>query len=783
MGLSLTSSGGIRADGTSLKRPTDAVPQPPPAPGGLLSTLTVHNASSSTAAAGTPVRVGYPAKRGDVATTQVLQVEKVDQTVITSQVGSDTYWDEGPNADDSYRHGSLSFELPDSIAAGGSAVFNVFSVTGSIDRTAPKTLAQLVAGGDLGNDYSVEFDCSGEGDLNQTDGPVWTMSRDHALAGPEYTHASGYGSYPVRGWMCIEQGPVQSTFYYWTRARNSAGDYHIKFRMEGWVTYYHSSGRTANTAFVGQTAYFSGQKNSFSPSLVGVDDNGTPSFSYAVRRGGTTLRSGSISNIGRHSFFGTWDSECNWDWDDGTTRKLYGEMPHTYCRATELWPLCDPTTDPSTNSLSYSPLAANGWQLAIDGTGNAGTIGPMTKWSFWAYLNQDDWTARTSERAIALSIGHLGCWDFTEQEGLPPTKSVATYNNMFNDILATRRIDLYTPTLSGVYESGFGSTQNGFTFSYQNGPIEASHFPNFRNAYFLDGDPRLLAAAQYTSMRMLSNQGGEGTNVTSTNGRTWQNPLHDMVMYIGLGSQDRDLAWSIREWMSAAIISPKYLGDGSTAHPYYQYVTDIARKNIAYLDWWNKTYLPTYKNGQYPQVLGGWTNYAGLNEKINGYYTARPWQWDYVAISLGWVVRMDDIGSSEMKDFFDDYFGNCCVNRFLDTGICLFYTTWQQYPSWQSSHGNTMTSWSQGYDILVANGLYHGNAQRANPGECPTDKMCIDWWNPGDDYSFTSTTALAELDAAGLTSWGNPATAYNLIIAQNSSTGQRETKFSARIGD
>lgn len=689
----------------------------------LLFEARIDNLGGSTMVAGTEVSGAHPVKRGDCAGTGSIILKTSSDGAITHQMENEAYWDGGANADDSLRNVGFKLLLPADLTAGSSVTIRGYSSATAPNRTAPASVATVVAAIIATDDYQGRITFS---DGNDDDG-TWVGSRDHALGGTLYDATTGYGSDPDRGYRVRSHGPVCTVIEWWAKLylTGNTSSVHRQLRCRGFTRYWHASGRTQDSVSIGL------------PNLYGTQgthgrtewENKFPD-SLQVYRGSTKLREWLegdtlVAAIGMAK--GPWlgDADCDWDWSDGTKRDLWWSWDMDYAFTTKVVPEFDLTASaPSMDAPDdYTPSHRNIWPKDYHQTGDGQSdcrIGPVSLATILAWKSPG-----TREHRIRERIGIFGLppsYNIDENTGLAPLKGDPDNNyGPYGDSIPTigRAILWGTPSPSCQIHSSNSSaydreqvrrTPQGtftdeegecFVARYSEGIVESSHWTKILYG-FIANDERAHDLAFEHNLQLMLNRGGyAGHEYTGAYPGWDENPATGGYSYLQM-AQVRGDGWALIHQHFATMFSRKWEYDYTNLDQKTVYLKDRQQAEADFsanqVDAWVAASATNF-----PGNFGGLPMYASLdydaaigNDSLGQTWYAMHaiYMTSFQATARGAIILSDDIGAAEHL-----YAWNGKMERYvlawanaIGTSCNHYWSSFEGFPAyWNGSFANTTT--------------------------------------------------------------------------------------------
>jgi hypothetical protein len=193
------------------------------------------------------VSIGMAFGPGDIPAGRKLAVfDASGDTALVTAVQQDqqTYW-----ADGSQKFSAVSFVLPETLTAAQVRNLRMGSVSGSPDRTAGVTLANVAANSDFkiaftGHDLGADTYEVGVNDII-ANGSNWP-----------------WGTSPIRGWQEIRKGPVCTEWRFWSYLRRTSDSaFHRWIKADIYVRAWSPTGPFEVSALVRQGNIFAACQN------------------------------------------------------------------------------------------------------------------------------------------------------------------------------------------------------------------------------------------------------------------------------------------------------------------------------------------------------------------------------------------------------------------------------------------------------------------------------------------------------------------------------------------
>lgn len=177
------------------------------------------------AVAAPPVCCAHPFGPGDVPAGSRVRLRTAGGAEIAVQQDDETTWPDG-----SLKYAVLSFVAPDTFAAGQIVPYTVDAVTGTPNRTASHSLAQLAAG----SDFRLEVKGFHWG------GDVGVMRVNDLISA---NRVAPWGVNPKSGIEAVASGPIRQEWRFWAVAkRRSDGALHESVRLELYIRRWAATG-------------------------------------------------------------------------------------------------------------------------------------------------------------------------------------------------------------------------------------------------------------------------------------------------------------------------------------------------------------------------------------------------------------------------------------------------------------------------------------------------------------------------------------------------------------
>ncbi len=667
----------------------------------------VINGGSVPIDAGTEHVITHVFARGHVPVGFVPVVRSSGGLSVASQLGGEAYWDGGANADGSLRFARISLQLPQSIPAGASASLIIAIETSPPSRTGVLAVDQAIASLQAAQDYQVRhlFPAG-------TDEGTWVASRNHALAGPQYSPTTGYGRNPDRGWRVVEHGPVGTLIYWWTKMYRAptSSDYHHQLRGGGYVYYWHASARVQDSARTGLPNTYGPQGVAGSPAW-----ENKLALDVSVWRGSTKLREFLSSDqrkpmLGKATAFWWADADASWDWSDGRERLLFNQWDRSYAQASRVIPKFDWSAgDTPAARVAYRPSTVSSlWPRDLHSAGDGSSdarIGAVSLYSLRTMRTPGDIASRVNER-IAV-FGLPGAWHVNENTGLMPVKGDPSIT--FGTLGAMQRLlsrtNIWSPSVPAAqlrdHDIYFGTGDNDRVWygRYADGVIEASHWPNLWFAYAVSGDVRIADHLAQQDHSLLLNLGGVagvafGIDNLSKDSKT-DNPATG-AFALSLRMQPRGTGWLIRQALMGSLFGAKYEYDHASLVPETSYwkwrLSTETNAMLAEADWYRLN-LP----GEFPAVWGTQQkfgiNSVGTDSKGRSWSTPINYMHYHQTSIIAYVALADDIGSVAMRNYYNGRMEKLMFHWLANQQGCdYFFTSFNGYAGyWGSRFENTST--------------------------------------------------------------------------------------------
>lgn len=560
-------------------------------PGGdtLLAEGTLYNLGGSTVGSGIEFSIGHVFKRGDVPVGGSIKLKTTSDVDITAQMEYESYWDGGANADDTLRYSGFKALLPSNLLSAASIGIRMYASADAPTRTAPASIATVVAAIIATDDYQVRVALS-----TGADNGTWIGSRDHALGGTLFDASTGYGSNPDRGYRVLSHGPVCTVIEWWSKLYKSptTSDYHPHLRATGIVRYYHASGRMQESLRAGMPNMFAAQ------GVTGITtwEDKFPT-SVSIYRGAAKLREWLDSDtypcaIGMAQAPWWLDAHADWDWSDGTARELFWAQDTTYAATAKVFPAFDLTlTETKQTAAAFMPGYPNVWPSDFHQTGDANNdprVGPVSWATLKAWQSPSDIDARRYERIGLFSL--LPAWHINEGTGLRPVKgdpanSYGPYGTAQPTI--GRSLLWETPSPTCLLNAGPGTDYQqvgGIWYArYQEGITESSHWPNLWAYGAVANDERAIQSCIDHNLSLQLNRGGIAGWTFGAEYPGWDQTPGEGGFVSSFGNQLRGDGWANKVEHMASMLLRKYEHDHTNLYQERVVAQDKTARECAFV--------------------------------------------------------------------------------------------------------------------------------------------------------------------------------------------------------
>jgi hypothetical protein len=354
------------------------------------------------------------------------------------------------------------------------------------------------------------------------------------------------------------------------------------------------------------------------------------------------------------------------------------------------------TTSSNLGSPFGSPLAANGVDPGMGGTGGRPDIGPTTGYNA-AWLLTQNATAAQYALAQANASGSVP-WNMENgTTGAPLTTAVDP--------------NLWTDSRGGPYSGSSGLVQNPNNGNGWN--VDMAHQPA------LSYDAALLTGSRYYLNQAQNQAAFAVTNAWPSSQMRNVGGYSDIVVY---NNQVRGAAWDLRDVINAAYLSPAGSAEGA-------YFTKVMNDNFAFLIT-QEAKLTAQEGQAYGWIPGGWGNSGGIP----------PWQEDYLYSTIAQAALQGDAQAKQVMGWMDNFI----VGRFLQAqngflpqdGVAYWLAGYK--PGTETTPGNPLTAtYYTSWAAIETQTIATGNSNGADPN-------ATGWLHSQGDYGELALVSLAD---------------------------------------
>jgi hypothetical protein len=369
-----------------------------------------------------------------------------------------------------------------------------------------------------------------------------------------------------------------------------------------------------------------------------------PQYRARIVRGPTTLATIDVP-------YQYWRSRWRWQSAPRPVRtagtQLMGQwlMPQVSERA-------HPTTAPLRSAPEYTPMGLAGLMAYMGSTGERAEIGLMTD-------QQAQYLCTGSDVALATVFAHA------EAAGTYPWNLRDEKTNAPFDTLAYPKATTYGPQAGNPFFRSPPPAKGSAQWDSAHQPA-LSYLP-----YLLTGDPYHLEQMQLIA----------SANVLW---RPWD--------YRYRTTQIRGEAWAMRHWAQVAKITPANVPKWMLPQAHWQKLLD------SYLDWYLKAFV---SNPEPPRSVFRTTMMTFGDSRdgpLEGTH-AQPWQDDFLASVLGWMVLM---GHSQWRPVFEWKIGSTIARTNGQSGWIRAHCTPSDIVMRANKNAAWVQTWKEAWDLTSA---------------------------------------------------------------------------------